>query len=68
MRSLLEVLNAFGQGLFVAAAERRYAKQASAQLLELYRQERRERVGLNSRALYQKHCGAASRPGSQSCW
>jgi hypothetical protein len=58
MRSLLEVLNAFGQGLSVAAAVRRYAKQASGQLLELYRQElyrqeRRERVGFNSRAPYQ---------------
>jgi len=48
----LEELNEYGQGLVLARAERRYAKDASAKLLELYRQERRERPELNRRALY----------------
>lgn len=40
-------------GVFVAHAERRYARRASAQLLELYEQERREHPDLSGRALYE---------------
>jgi hypothetical protein len=55
MRSLPEVLNAFGQRLFVAAAERRHAKQTQCPpIFELYRHDRCERVRSNSRALYQR--------------
>jgi len=53
MRSLLGVFNEYGRRLLGARAERRYAKQASAQLLYLYRQERHEHPELNPRALYQ---------------
>ena len=53
MRSLLVVLSEYGQGLLAARAERRFAKETSAQLLELYRQERRGGQELNPRALYQ---------------
>ena len=42
-----------GLGIFAAPAERRYAKQASAQLLDLFWSERRERPDLNDRALYE---------------
>jgi len=51
--TLREVLNEYGRGLLAARAERRYAEQASAQLLQLYRQERRKHPELNHRALYQ---------------
>jgi hypothetical protein len=51
--TLREVLNGYGQGLLAARAERRYAEEASAQLLQLYRQERRKHPELNHRALYQ---------------
>ena len=64
MRSLLEVWNEFRQRLLVSRAERRYAKEASSQLLELYRQERRGRPELNPRALYQSI--VAQRLGPQS--
>jgi hypothetical protein len=64
MRSLLEALNECTQRLFVARAERRYAKEASAQLLELYRQESREHPELNPRSLYQSI--VAQRLGPQS--
>jgi hypothetical protein len=64
VRSLLEVWNEYSQRLFVARAERRYAKVASSQLLELYRQERRGRPELNRRALYQSI--VAQRLGPQS--
>ena len=40
-------------GVFVALAERRYAKRASQQLLELYRHEERERPDLKGRPLYE---------------
>ena len=53
MRSLLVILNEYGQGLLAARAERRFAEETSAQLLELYRQERRGGQELNPRALYQ---------------
>jgi len=64
MGSLLEVWNEFRQRLLVARAERRYAKEASSQLLELYRQERRGHPELNPRALYQSI--VAQRLGPQS--
>lgn len=40
-------------GVFVAYAERRYAKSASQQLLELFRHEQRERPELKGRTLYE---------------
>ena len=48
MRSLVRSL-----GVFVAYAERRYAKEASEQLLELFRREQREHPELKGRALYE---------------
>ena len=48
MRSLARNL-----GLFVAHAERRYAKQASDELLELFRREQREHPKLRGQALYE---------------
>jgi hypothetical protein len=53
IQEALAVLSEYGQGLLLARAERRYAKQASTQLLELYKQERRDHPELNPRALYQ---------------
>ena len=40
-------------GIFSARAERRYARQASTELLELFRAVQRERPELSGRALYQ---------------
>jgi hypothetical protein len=40
-------------GVFVAHAERRYARSASRQLLELYRCEQREHPELKGRPLYE---------------
>jgi hypothetical protein len=48
MRSLVRSL-----GVFVAYAERRYAKEASEQLLELFRREQQEHPELKGRALYE---------------
>ena len=48
MRSLARNL-----GVFVAYAERRYAKEASEQLLELFHSEQREHPELKGRALYE---------------
>jgi hypothetical protein len=48
MRSLARSL-----GVFIACAERRYAKEASEQLLRLFWGERRERPELKARALYE---------------
>jgi hypothetical protein len=58
MRPLPELLGQLRQfisnlGVGVAHAERRYAKQASTQLLELYESERRERSQLDTRSLYE---------------
>ena len=39
-------------GVFIAHAERRYARQASRELLELYGREHREHPELSGRALY----------------
>ena len=52
MRSLREVLNDYSRRLFVSHSERRYAKRASAELLDLYWQQRRQRRQM-ARALYQ---------------
>jgi len=41
------------QSFFTARAERRYAKKASTQLLDLYWQQHREHPDLKSRALYE---------------
>jgi hypothetical protein len=48
MKSLVRSL-----GVFVAQAERRYAKKASRQLLELFRREQREHPALKGRPLYE---------------
>lgn len=40
-------------GVFAAPAERRYAKQACEQLLDLFRQAQREHPDLKGRALYE---------------
>ena len=40
-------------GPFVALTERRYARRASTELLELYQRERAEHPDLNGRSLYQ---------------
>ena len=48
MKSLARTL-----GVFLVHAERRYAKRASRQLLELYRCEQRERPELKGRSLYE---------------
>ena len=53
MLILREVLNKCAQGVLAAHAERRYARQASARLLELYKTQHREHRELNPRALYQ---------------
>ena len=51
-------------GLLVARAERSYARQASAQLLELYRIERREHPELVGRLLYEAVIARRLRSGS----
>jgi len=53
MRSLREMLNDLSRRLFLAHAERRYARQAATQLLELYWRQRSEHPDLKPRALYQ---------------
>ena len=54
LRELLGRLRQFlrNLGVFVAHAERRYARQASRQLLELYWREHREHPQLTGRSLY----------------
>ena len=49
LRQTLRSLDVLG-----ARAERRYARQASARLLELYRQQLREQPDLAGRALYER--------------
>lgn len=44
---------AYHLGIFVAHSERRYAREASAQLLKLFRLEQREHPDLKGRALYE---------------
>jgi hypothetical protein len=51
-------------GVFVAYAERRYAKETSQQLLELFRHQQREHPELKGRALYE--AVIARRLGSNS--
>lgn len=53
MGSLRAMLKECHRFLFGARVERRYARSASAQLLELYRQQRQEHPQLSKRALYQ---------------
>src|SRR5215467_622394 len=53
MLPLRAILNAGRRSLFARCAERRFARQASAELLELYKQLRREHPELSGRALYQ---------------
>jgi hypothetical protein len=53
MWSLREMLNECRRCVFGPRAERRFARHASAQLLELYRQQRRENPEIGNRALYQ---------------
>ena len=64
MRSLRERLKEYGEGLFIARAERRYAKLAAANLVGLYWQHRRERPDVSRRALY--HSVVAQRLGPQA--
>jgi hypothetical protein len=52
-RSLRAMFDEWRRFLFGARAERRFAQHASAQLLELYRQQRRAHPEMNKRALYQ---------------
>jgi hypothetical protein len=54
MGSLQAMLNECRRFLFGAHAERRYARDASAQLMELYRQQRQEHPLMSKRALYQE--------------
>ena len=62
MQSLRVMFDACSRFLFGARAERRFAQHASAQLLELYRRQRREHPEMSKRALYQsivtRHLGA----------
>ena len=44
-------------GLFSGTAERRYARRASEQLLDLFRRERREHPDLSGRELYEAVAG-----------
>jgi len=53
MGSLRTMLNECRRFLLGAHAERRYARYASAQLLELYTQQRHEHPQISKRALYQ---------------
>jgi hypothetical protein len=52
------------QNLFAARAERGYAKQASTELLALYRRQRGEHPDMKARALYERI--VAQHLGSQS--
>jgi hypothetical protein len=47
------MLNECRRFLFGALAERRYARDASAQLMELYRQQRQKHPEMSKRALYE---------------
>ncbi len=51
--SLRKLLDEGAQRVFVAHAERAYAKRASVQMLELYERARREHPDLSGRSLYQ---------------
>jgi len=54
MSSLRAMLNEGRRNLFGPRAERRFAREASAALLELYKQQRREHPEMSGRALYQE--------------
>ena len=53
-------------GVFVAHAERRYARQASRQLLELYGREHREHPELTGRSLYEAVLARRLGPGASN--
>jgi hypothetical protein len=54
MWSLRATLNEGRRCLFGPSAERRFARHASAELLELYNQKRHEHPEMSGRALYQE--------------
>ena len=54
MSPLRAMLDEGRRNLFGPRAERRFARQASAELLELYQQQRREHPEMSGRALYQE--------------
>lgn len=64
MRSLPATLNECRRVLFAPRAERRFARQASAELLDLYWQQRGEHPEMSNRVLYQSI--VAQRLGSQA--
>jgi hypothetical protein len=64
MQSLRKWLDQGAQRLFVAHAERSYAKHASSQMLELYQRARREHPEMSPRSLYQSV--VAQRLGQES--
>jgi hypothetical protein len=53
MRSLRAMFDECHRLLFGARAERRFARHASVELLELYTQQRREHPEMSKRALYE---------------
>jgi len=54
MWSLRALLTEGRRCLFAPRAERRFARQASAELLELYKQQRRQHPNMSGRALYEE--------------
>jgi len=54
MWSLRAMLTEGRRYLFAPRSERRFARQASVELLELYKQQRRQHPDMNGRALYQE--------------
>jgi hypothetical protein len=52
MKSLSAMLSEYRRVLLAPRAERRFARRASAELLELYRQQRREHPEMGNRELY----------------
>ena len=55
MRNTLSRLRRFQRnlGVFVARSERRYAREASTQLLKLFQRKQRQHPGLSRRAMYE---------------
>ena len=64
MQSIRKLLDEGAQRVFIAHAERRYAEEASEQLLTLYQRLRQEKPELSLRALYEGV--VAQRLGPQS--
>lgn len=56
------MLNEGRRNLFGPRAERRFARQASAELLELYKQQRREHPEMSGRELYHEIVAQRLRP------